>query len=103
MTEIIKPAELLVDPDKVEEGVGYIQPNIETKLDKDKRQECRNIVQEIKNYGVTQRQILYLIYLLSLELENVEVMRAVAKCVGENREKVPTTKLVVEGKKKIAL
>ena len=37
----------------------YIVPNIEFKLPKEKRQECRDIVLEIRKFGVSQRQTLY--------------------------------------------
>jgi hypothetical protein len=67
----------------------FIQPNIETKLPAHKRKECRDIVMEIKKFGVSQRQLLYLIYLLSLELEDVETMRSLAKVIGEKRERIP--------------
>lgn len=78
----------LTDSSEKEEGVEYIQPNVELKLPPKRRNECREIIKEIKKFGVSQRQILYLIYLLSLELENVEVMRSLARSIGENREKV---------------
>lgn len=67
----------------------FIKPNIETKLPAHKRKECREIVLEIKKFGVSQRQILYLIYLLSLELEDISLMRSIVKIIGENRENVP--------------
>jgi hypothetical protein len=39
---------------------------------------CRQVVREINlQGGLTQRQTLFLIYLLSSELENVEHMRAI--------------------------
>jgi hypothetical protein len=41
------------------------------------------MVREINNFGVTQRQTLFLIYLLASELENVEHMRAITKLVRE--------------------
>lgn len=66
----------------------YIQPNIEHELSKEKRQECRNILLEIRNFGVNQRQILFLIQLLAMELENTDVMRAITRAIGENRSKV---------------
>jgi hypothetical protein len=66
----------------------YIKPNIEMELPKEKRQTCRDIVQEIKNFGVSQRQILYIIQLLSMELENREVMLALVKTIGEQRNKL---------------
>lgn len=72
-----------------EENLNYITPNIEIKLSKEKRQECRDIVKEIKEYGIGQRQFLYLIYLLSLELEDAETMKSLTKVIGENREKTP--------------
>ena len=59
-----------------DENATYIEPNIEFELPKEKRQECRNILMEIKNFGVSQRQILFLIRLLALELENGEIGRA---------------------------
>ncbi len=65
-----------------------VVPNIEIKLSKEKRMECRQIVQEIRNFRVSQRQILYLVELLALELENRETMTAVLEAVKQNREKV---------------
>ena len=44
---------------------------------------CRQIVKEINNFGVTQRQTLLVIYLLASELENVEQMRAITAMVRE--------------------
>lgn len=35
---------------------------------------CRKIVKEISEFGITQRQLLMLIYLLSLEIEDHEKM-----------------------------
>jgi hypothetical protein len=44
---------------------------------------CRKIVREIAQFGVTQRQQMYLIYLLALELENIENMRAITSFLKE--------------------
>ena len=44
---------------------------------------CRQMVREINNFGVTQRQTLLVIYLLAMELENVEQMRSITKLVRE--------------------
>lgn len=44
---------------------------------------CRQMLREINNFGITQRQSLFLIYLLASELENVEQMRAITKLVRE--------------------
>ena len=45
-----------------EQNIPYIQPSIEGKLSKEKRDEIHQIVQEINNFGISQRQIIYLIY-----------------------------------------
>jgi len=42
---------------------------------------CRQILREISNFGITQRQQLFLIYLLATELEDVEHMRAITSLV----------------------
>lgn len=72
-----------------EENAVYVEPNIEHELPKDKRQMCREIVREIKEFGVNQRQILFLIQLLAMELENRDALRAISKVVGEVRKEVP--------------
>lgn len=41
--------------------------------------QCRQIVQEVINFGVNQKQLLRIIKLLALELENREVMEAVVQ------------------------
>jgi hypothetical protein len=82
--------------DTAEEGVSYIQPSIELKLSKEKKEVCRQIVKEIRNFGVSQRQLVFLIELLALEVENREVMLAIKQAVASNREKVPVQKIVIE-------
>jgi hypothetical protein len=46
-------------------------------------EDCRRIVKEILNVGLTQRQHMFLIYLLSLELENIEYVQALADTIKE--------------------
>ena len=46
-------------------------------------QQCREIVAEILNFGVTQQQILRVAYLLSLELENRDAMMEISTCIKE--------------------
>jgi hypothetical protein len=41
----------------------------------EEKQVARQIVREISNFGITQRQQLFIIYLLAMELENVEHMQ----------------------------
>lgn len=45
--------------------------------------QCRQIVKEITNFGVTQRQIWYIMYLLALELENVEELQMATDFIKE--------------------
>ena len=77
------------DVDANGEDSPTIEPNIDFELSKEKRQECRDIVAEIKDFGVNQRQILFLVQLLAMELETREVMQAINKAVGNARKEVP--------------
>jgi hypothetical protein len=89
--------ELLTDETEAKEGEAYVVPNyIETKLSKEKRQECRGIVKTINQYGISQRMKLYLIYLLALELENRDSMMKIAKVVGECKDTIEDSKLIVD-------
>jgi hypothetical protein len=44
---------------------------------------CREVVHEILNFGVSQRQMLIIIKLLSLELDNNEAMKRITQIVEE--------------------
>lgn len=46
-------------------------------------EECRKIVKEIINIGLTQRQQMFLIYLLSMELENIEFVQTLTSMIKE--------------------
>lgn len=89
----------LTDVNETEEGVEYIKPDIELTLPKHKRTECREIIKEIKKFGVTgQRQILYLIYLLGLEIEDQATMKAITDACKSGRQQLPEkeTKLILD-------
>jgi hypothetical protein len=64
----------------------FVEYNFELELTKDKKQECRDIVKEIKRFGVSQRQMLYVIYLLGLEFVNSEVMNSVCNAAKSCRK-----------------
>lgn len=49
----------------------------------EENQSCRQIVHEINNFGINERQRLFIIYLLSMELENVEHMQVLSSVVRE--------------------
>lgn len=63
------------------------QPVLYGEAQSEKRAEenkiCRQIVKEINNFGITQRQSLMVMYLLAMELENVEHMRTITRVVRE--------------------
>lgn len=54
----------------------YGQTDAEQRFESAKK--CRDIVQEIVKFGVSQEQLARLIYLLALELEDVEAMRSIS-------------------------
>lgn len=86
----------LTDEAEKEEGVEYIKPDIELKLPANKRKECRDVVQEIKNYGITgQRQLLYLIYLLALEVEDQVTMKELVSVCKKSRKDLQDEKKLI--------
>ena len=58
--------------------------------------ECREIVSRILSFGVSQKQILQLIYLFSLELEDVEKMKKLAFFIKELQENPLNTSISTE-------
>ncbi len=48
------------------------------------RIECREIVSKINDFGISQRQLIMLIGMLSLELENRELMLRILDILGEH-------------------
>jgi hypothetical protein len=46
-------------------------------------EECRKIAKEIMNIGLSQRQQMFLIYLLSLELENMSHVKDLTDVIKE--------------------
>lgn len=67
-------------------GVEYIRPNLDLKLSDRHKTECREIVLEIKKFGVNQRQLLFLIDLLALELENPVTTKEIRNTVRASRD-----------------
>lgn len=57
----------------------------EEQLIKDKIK-SREIVQTVLQYGVNQAQIEQMIYLLSMELENVDLMKKLTQTITQSRE-----------------
>lgn len=44
---------------------------------------CRKIVSEISQFGVSQRQMMFIIYLMATELEDVHVMQELTAAIRE--------------------
>lgn len=49
---------------------------------------CREIVKEIMNFGVDQRQILFIVRLLALELDNLDHCREIIGAVDSFNENI---------------
>ncbi len=52
------------------------------------RVKAREIVQEVLNFGVSQQQILYIAYLLALELEDRDAMLTISSSIKQLLERV---------------
>lgn len=53
---------------------------------------CREIVSEILNFGVSQHQLLVLIKLISLEVDDIQLMKSIAELVDAKLEGKSITK-----------
>lgn len=62
---------------------------------------CRQIVTEITNFGVNDRQIMMIIYLLSLNLEDGEKMREISSLIRTLEETLFISDMSEDGKKGI--
>lgn len=86
-------------------GVSYVKPGyVELVLPSDKKQEARQIVKTISEWGISQRQRLFILYLLSLEFENGhlrDVFATACKDAHDNFElgKAPKKQVIVVDKK----
>jgi hypothetical protein len=54
------------------------------------RKKARDIVKEITSFGVNDDQIFHIIYLLSLNLENIEIMKEVSAFLKKFTENINT-------------
>jgi len=56
---------------------------------------AREIIKEIMDFGVSQGQILQIIYLLSLELENTDHMQQVSFIAKNLKKEIKLGKLII--------
>ena len=61
-------------------GTSTEEENIEDKI------KAREIVQSVLQYGVNQQQIEQIIYLFSMELENVNLMKDLTNTINQSRK-----------------
>ncbi len=48
-------------------------------------QVCRDIVKKISEFGVSQPQMIHIIYLLAIELENNDLMKRLCSVLSEDK------------------
>ena len=68
--------------------------NPEDVLDLKSIEKSRSITTEILNFGVSQNEIIKIIELLSLELENIDLMREISSCLDKTKKEKNTIKKV---------
>ena len=61
-------------------GTSTEEQNIQDKI------KAREIVQTVIEYGVNQKQLEQMIYLLAMELENVTLMKELTQIITQSRE-----------------
>lgn len=71
---------------------------LETNLTPAKKLECRKIIRTINDYGVSERQKMFLVYLLALELTDRTLGSAIESCFinAHKRPQQGESKLLVE-------
>lgn len=79
------------------EGVQYIKPKyVELSLSKDRKQELRALLKTLNEYGMSQRDRLFLMYIMALELESREAMTAIVDGISIADEHIPKRRLLVD-------
>jgi len=63
--------------------------------DTEKMIQCRQIVKEIMDFGVSENQKLQIIKLLSCELENVNVMKDIVRIIKSSSSEEESNKIIL--------
>jgi len=66
----------------------------EQEVEVEKTVQCRQIVKEILNFGVDELQKRKIIYLLSLELEDRDIMVQISKIINNDHQNKPDSELI---------
>lgn len=56
-----------------------------SELESSQNQQCREIVKEILDFGINQKQLFKIIYLLSLELENISLLKQITDVMSQDQ------------------
>lgn len=76
--------------ESAEDGVEYVKPKyVELTLTKERKQELRALNKTLNDFGMSQRDKLFLIYVMSLEFESREAMNAIVDGVSAADEHIP--------------
>jgi len=70
-------------------GVLYIKPRLDLTLSDKQKSDCWDILMEIRKFGINQRQLLFLIDILAMEVESNITMRAIRAATEAGRDKSP--------------
>jgi len=73
-----------------------VEFSVETMLPKDRKNECRDVVRQLNSFGFSQRQKLYLSYLLALELENHHASKFLVDAIKKTRTMLAPGKEALE-------
>jgi|TARA_R110000824_G_scaffold60050_6_gene160879 hypothetical protein len=65
------------------------------------RSKAREVVREIMNFGVSNSQIVYIIKLLSLELEDIQLMNSINSLIDQKENLERRDELITSSKTKI--
>lgn len=82
-----------------ESGVEYVKPKyVELTLTKERKLELRALLKTLNDYGMSQRDKLFLMYIMSLELESREAMVAIVDGISVADEYIPKKSLLAPSK-----
>lgn len=84
--EDTKPIEFL---EEEQPGVVYIKPKLDLSLSDKQKSDCWDILMEIRKFGINQRQLLFLVDLLAMEVESNVTMKAIRAATEAGRGKPP--------------
>lgn len=90
--------------DEAKDGVNYVEPKyVELSLSKERKQELRALLKTLNEYGMSQRDKLFLTYIMALEFESREAMNAIVSGVSTADKHIPKKTLTGQTTKRPSL